>query len=347
MATAQQTAHAASSNYQLIFTGKGSAELRPGTPPPLQAGQLLLRTRVSLISPGTERAWFLGLSNTPGLYPQPAGYSNIGEVTAVAPGVQGWQIGERVASPTHHAAYIAADAAHCVPVPKELPDESAAFFNLGSIALQAIRKARIELGESVAVIGAGLVGLLAAQLARLTGALPAVSIDQEPSRLLFAQQVGIDATLPAGDSTLAMLSALTGQAGADVVIEATGHPQAILSAFALARPHGRVVLLGSTRGETENVNFYSDIHKKGLTVIGAHNATRPQVDSYPGWWTQVDDQRTVLRLLEGKRLLVEPLITHRFDWQVAPQAYELLKSWDLKALGMLLDWRDTRQGKAQ
>ncbi|HXF64735.1 MAG TPA: zinc-binding alcohol dehydrogenase [Caldilineaceae bacterium] len=327
-----------SENYRIIFTGPGVAELQAAPLPRPQDNELLIRTRVSLISPGTERAFFLGLPNTSRQYPQPSGYSNIGEVVAVGAQVQGWKPGDRVASAAHHAAYVTVEAAKCLHVPDALPDEPACFFNLTSIALQGIRKARVELGEAVAVVGAGLIGLLAVQLARLQGALPAVSIDQDPQRLEFADAIGVDAALVAGDDLAPRLAELCDGEGAAVVVEATGHPDAILTALTLARPFGRVVLLGSTRGETDHVNFYRDVHKKGLTLIGAHDSARPRLESTHGWWTQHDDRRIALQLLARRRLQVEPLITDRFAWQDALMAYETLQSWSHTALGLLLDW---------
>ncbi len=326
------------SNHQVVFVEQGIARLEPCPVPVPGPNQVLIRTRVSLISPGTERAWLLGLPNTPGIYPQRAGYSNIGQVVACGANVAGWQPGQRVASPAPHARLVAMDAARCIPVPDSLSDEEAVFFNLGAIATQGVRKARIELGEPVAVLGAGLIGLLAVQLSRLSGAIPAVIIDQIPQRLEFARQVGADANLVPGQDLEERLAALCDGSGAAAVIEATGSPQAILTALAIARPFGRVVLLGSTRGETDHVNFYRDVHKKGLSLIGAHDSTRPSHDSAPHWWTRQDDQRAALKLLAARRLQVLPLITHRFSWDEAEQAYALLTQWDLNALGILLKW---------
>ena len=76
----------------------------------------------------------------------------------------------------------------------------------------------------------------------------------------------------------------------------------------------------------------------GLTLIGAHDSARPQRESTHAFWTQVDDQRVALELLARGRLNVQPYITHRFPWQDAPAAYNILKSWDKSALGILLDW---------
>lgn len=330
-------------NHRVLFTEPGTAQVVQESVPAPGPHDLVVRTRVSLISPGTERAFFLGLPNTTQTYPQPAGYSNIGEVVAVGDAVIGLTPGDRVASAGHHAAFVVVPAAAAVPVPKGLADDRAAFFNLASIALQGVRKARVELGETVAVIGAGLIGLLALQLARLQGALPVVAIDQDTDRLAYARQSGADRLVPADDSWVESLADhlpdSPGHAPA-VVIEATGNPNVIVSAFAAARPLGRVVLLGSTRGTTDGVNFYRDIHRKGLTVIGAHNITRPDQDSYPGYWAEVDDQAVALQLLAHGRLTVEPYITHRFAWQDAPKAYELLRTWDRSALGMILKWTE-------
>ena len=75
-----------------------------------------------------------------------------------------------------------------------------------------------------------------------------------------------------------------------------------------------------------------------LTVIGAHNSTRPAHDSRPGWWTRLEDQQTARKLLALDRLVIHPLITHRFPWQQAPQSYDLLKQWNKDALGIVLRW---------
>jgi len=123
-----------------------------------------------------------------------------------------------------------------------------------------------------------------------------------------------------------------------VVIEATGHPEPVDTALHIARPGGRVVLLGSTRGANQ-VNFYREVHRKGLSVIGAHNSARPARESRPGVWTWAEDCRTVLALLRRGRLRVEPLITHRFPVGEAATAYKLLKEWDPGFLGVILQWK--------
>ena len=326
------------SNHRVLYVRPAAMELAAGEVPTPGPTQLLLKTRVSLISPGTERAFFLGLPNTTQQYPQPAGYSNVAEVVGMGSSVTGWEVGDRVATNGHHAAYTVAEVDICRRVPRDLPDDRAAFFNLTSIALQGVRKARIEIGEPVAVLGAGLIGLLAMQLARLQGGLPVISIDQDAGRLQLALRTGADAALPADEKLHATLADLCGGQGPAAVVEATGHPDAVPSAFACARPLGRVVLLGSTRGETEAVNFYRDVHKKGLTIIGAHNSVRPRRESSAGFWSEAEDQTVALELLALGRLTVAPYITHHFDWTQAGEAYALLQGWARTPLGMILDW---------
>src|SRR4051794_35559801 len=114
-------------NYQLFFTQPGTALLQARPIPVPGPTQLLVRTRTSLISPGTERAFFLSLPNTTQNYPPAAGYCNIGEVVAMGDQVMDWQVGERVANEGHHAAYIVVEAASAHRVPAGLSDEEAPF----------------------------------------------------------------------------------------------------------------------------------------------------------------------------------------------------------------------------
>ena len=124
-------------------------------------------------------------------------------------------------------------------------------------------KTRIELGESVAVLGAGLVGILAMRLAQLSGGVPVVGIDLEQRRLDLAKQVGADEVLVSDDSLQDKLRAKLGADGADVVIELTGAPNAVVTAFQLAATRGRVVLAGSTRGISRRGQLLSRCAQKG------------------------------------------------------------------------------------
>ena len=304
--------------------------------------EVLVATECSLISPGTERAFLLGLPNAQGRYPSYPGYSNVGVVIDKGRDVDGLAIGDRVVSSKGHTSHFAATPDSLLKVTQSgLSSEEGVFFNLCTIAMQGVRKAKIELGEATLVLGGGLIGLFGMQLAKLSGGLPVITADLSGNRLKLATRVGADYTLnPEADDFDEQLDRITGGKGVAVVIEATGHPPAVNTAFQLAAWHGRVVLLASTRGETERVNFYRDVHGKGLTVLGAHNSVRPRHDSSPNFWTLRDDWELSLQLIAHGRVIVAPLITHRMPGIQATEAYQLLMDWDPNLLGVVLNWED-------
>ncbi|MBI3912481.1 MAG: zinc-binding alcohol dehydrogenase [Armatimonadetes bacterium] len=323
---------------RVVWPEPGRVEMESFVPDPPAPDQILARARYTLISPGTERAWLLGLPNTPRHFPIYPGYSFIGVVEAVGEEVRSVQPGDLIAAPAPHAGAVLTRADEAVPLPAGIDLEAAAFFNLAAITLQGVRKARLEIGESVAVLGQGLVGQLAVRLARLGGACPVAALDLSPRRLAFSEGAADACLNPEAADFSDRLRALCTPDGPDVVIEATGRPEPVITALQMARPHGRVVLLASTRGVTDGVNFYTDVHCKGLQVIGAHTYARPARDSAPGWWTWRDDVTAFFRLVQTRRLDPRPLITDRIPAQYAPQAYHRLAQWDEKIMGVLFQW---------
>ncbi len=321
-----------------VVKAAGQVELEGFDPLPPQNGQVRLRALTTLISPGTERAFFLNLDNTDPTYPLYPGYSLVGLVEACGADVTNLQIGDRVVCPATHASHAVVDADRCLKAPDNLPDDEAAFFNLLAIAMQGTRKARIELGESVLVLGAGLIGILAMRLAQLSGGLPVIGIDLDAQRLALAKQIGADEIIVSDARLADNLYEILGSDGAHVVIEVTGAPHLVVTAFQLAAEKGRVILLGSTRGDTERVNFYRDVHRKGLQIIGGHEITRPLQENSPGYWTQINEQQVCLELLSRGRIQVAPLITHRYHWRDFPRAYAHLANWDKEAMGILIKW---------
>jgi len=327
------------SAQRVIVPEPGRAELQPFDPGAPGGGELGLAAEITLISPGTERAFMLNLPNTSGDFPRRVGYNFVGRISAIGAGVEGWQIGQRVVASAPHASAVVVRTERVVAVPDAVDSEQASFFNMLCIAMQGVRKARIELGEPVVVFGQGMVGQLALRLARLNGGLPVVGLDPSDVRRGMAAPAA-DAMLdPTADGFREALAALVGAHGPPVVIEATGAPQPIQTALEIAAPHGRVVLLGSTRGINEEVNFYRDVHRLGVQIIGAHANAVPRHESHPGYWTWRDNCHTALQLMARGRLSVADMITHRFPSASAAGAYEILGQWDPTLLGMILDWR--------
>lgn len=325
---------------RVIWPERATVDIETFELPNIKDDEILIATECTLISPGTERAFLLSLPNARGGYPSRPGYSNIGKVVEVGENVSGYTVGDRVASTHGHTSHFVTSPSRVLKIePSDAPSEELVFFNLSAIALQGVRKARIELGESTIVIGQGLIGSLALQLAKLSGAVPAIAADLTDSRLELSKDIGADFTLNPEDTDFSkQLTDATMGKGPTVVIEATGHPDAITTALDVAGWGARVVLLASTRGETPKVNFYRDVHKKGLILYGAHNSIRPRQESSPNFWTSEDDGRLMLSLIANGRFNVAPLISHRLAGHDAPKAYQLLMEWNPELLGVVLQW---------
>jgi len=315
----------------LMVTGRGRIEMVPRKLPELGDHGVLLKVLKSLVSPGTERAYILGLANTPDNYPIKSGYSAVSQVLETGPAVTAFRPGDRVAGfhSTHQSHDVQPDDS-LVQVPDAVDDEQAAFGALGLIAMQGVRKARLELGESCAVIGMGPVGQVALQIAAAAGAWPLLAIDKASNRLELAR-LCVACTTVVGCAGVPAASM-------DVVVDATGFPDAVPSALDMAAPNGRVVLLGSTRGDCR-INVYRDVHRKGLSLIGAHVNTVPAHDRSPGRWTRLDDLRIFYQLLERRKINLAPLITDRCDSADIIAVYERrILTWDPTAVGVIFNW---------
>ncbi len=327
---------------RVIWPDRAKVDIETFELPAIKDDEVLVATECTLISPGTERAFLLGLPNARGNYPSRPGYSNIGKVVEVGKNVSGYTVGDRVATTQGHTSHFAASPNRLLKAEtSDTPAEEMVFFNLSAIALQGVRKAQIELGEATLVLGQGLIGLLALQLSKLSGAIPVIAADLTDSRLELSKSIGADHILNPEDTDFSeRLAGATMGKGPTVVIEATGHPDAISTALTVAGWGARVVLLASTRGETPNVNFYRDVHKKGLILYGAHNSIRPRQESSPNFWTSEDDSRLMLSLIAQRRFIVAPMISHRVPGHDAPKAYQLLMEWNPGLLGVVLQWNN-------
>jgi 2-desacetyl-2-hydroxyethyl bacteriochlorophyllide A dehydrogenase len=298
-------------------------------------GQLLVETETTAISAGTEVANYRGIT----VYrpadsdwranPYRPGYSLAGTVRAVGPGVEGVAPGERVCGNGPHASAVLVDAARVVHVPPEVSADHAAMTTLCAIVMNAVRLAHLQLGESVAVVGAGLIGQLAVQFARLSGARPVVSVDPIEPRRRLALECGADAAFAPDE---------VGESF-DAVFEATGSPAAFNPALKLVRRQGRLVALGSTRGIVESFDLYGDLHLKGVTLIGAHMSTTPQHETPYNPWTESRNRALALRLIRDEELRLDRLVSHRVPASEGPAMYHRLATSREELFGVLLRWR--------
>lgn len=284
--------------------------------------QVQVEVKASVVSPGTERAFILSLENTDRNYPRILGYSVAGVVRKVGSDVKGFKEGDRVAGILAHRTIGNIEQHNLVHIPDEVTFEEAAFVRIGVISMQAVRKARVELGEGVLVFGLGLIGQVAMQLAKANGALPIIGIDVVQSKLELAKSNGCTYVFNAGLENLEQefRNANNGNLP-QVVIESTGFPKPIELSLQYAQNFGRVIILGSTRGSSE-INFYRDVHKKGLVIIGAHISTNPMLQSYTAHWSFRDNATCFLNLLKERRVNVTSLVSQKESFEKYNQIYK-------------------------
>ncbi len=326
---------------RIAFTGTRQAEWQnfelPEQPGP---HEVLVKTLWSAVSIGTETAIYAGARYP--RYPYLAGYAATATVLAVGSEVQGLVPGQVVACAGKHATHDLWDIRQhpVVVLPEGVAADQAALTRIATISINGVRLPRISLGESIAVLGAGLIGQFAAQLGQLSGGWPVALVDRLPNRLEIAKACGIALLLDVSNRDLVPAGRdATGGRGFDVVVEATGAAPVVAQALELAARYGRVVLLGSPRGRVE-IDPYANIHAPGVTVIGAHAATTPGAETVASRWTIRANFELVLDLLANGKLTVGPLISHRLPAADAVGVYEAIVTHPEEYLGVLFDWRD-------
>lgn len=267
--------------------------------------------------------------------PMPLGYSSAGVIVALGEGIEGFHIGQRVACAggnyAVHAEYNIIPRNLLTPIPANVDFESAAFTTLGAIALHGFRLAQSEIGESVAVIGLGLLGLLTLQIAAAAGCR-VLGIDLAPERVALASSLGLQAVLRTEAEAAA--EAFTQARGFDAVILCADTPSndPVELAGTIARLRGRVVAVGAV-GQTLPRKLY---YEKELTFVNSRSYGPGRYDpryeeegqDYPYAyvrWTEGRNFEAVLNLMAEGKLRVQPLITHRFPIEQAPQAYDLIR----------------------
>lgn len=286
--------------------------------------------------------------------PLPLGYCNVGVVVEVGKGVEGFTVGDRVISNGPHADVVKVSKNLCALIPDNVDDESAAFVVVASIGLQGIRLALPTLGESFVVTGAGLIGLLTIQLLKAHGCR-VLAIDFDQSKLELAKQFGAEVCNPARgeDPVAAGLTFSRGQGVDGVIITAsTSSSDPVIQAARMSRKRGRIVLVGVTGLELNRADFYEK--ELSFQVSCSYGPGRYDANyenkgqDYPlGFvrWTEQRNFVAVLDMMSSGKIDVKPLITHRFAFEDAPQAYDILTE-DKSGLGILLSYTSAPESRA-
>jgi len=272
------------------------------------------------------------------------GYSNAGEVLEVAPGVSEFKVGDRVACAgggyAVHAEVVRVPRNLVAKIPpptsarSEIDFDEAAFTTVGAVGLQGLRLANPQLGETVAVVGLGLIGLVVVQLARAAGCI-VIGMDIDERRCRLAEQLGCTASANEAEQMQSVVSAVTNGKGADAVLitASTKSNEPINLAGGIARDRGRVVAVGAVGLEIPRKAFY----EKELSVYVSRSYGPGRYDpeyeqfghDYPvGYvrWTENRNMQAFLQLLAEGRINVRELITHRYPIEQASQAYDLMSA---------------------
>lgn len=278
--------------------------------------------------------------------PLALGYCNVGVIHEIGHGVDGLKVGDRVVSNGPHADVVKVPKNLCAKIPDQVSDEAAAFAVVASIGLQGIRLAEPTLGECFVVTGAGLIGILTIQMLRANGCR-VLAIDFDQSKLELAKQFGAEVCNPGrGEDPVATGLAFSRGLGIDGVIitASTKVSDPVTQAARMSRKRGRIILVGVTGLELNRADFYEK--ELSFQVSCSYGPGRYDAEyedkghDYPlGFvrWTEQRNFVAVLDMLAAGTLNVDPLITHRFDFEDAPQAYNVLTE-DQAGLGILLKY---------
>lgn len=329
---------------QILFTDVHKAELLQVDVPDVKENEVLTQMEYTVVSGGTERANLMGSQNAGGQkFPKKLGYCGVGRVIKTGSAVTSVAAGDRVlVYHGYHAKYNVRPEADITKVENEsISSLDAAFVIIASMGLGGVRKLEIELGESAMVMGLGLLGVFAVQFCRLSGAYPVIVADLNPARRELALKLGADYAFdPAEPDFAEQVKAVVGGKGVRATVEVTGVSAAMQQALACASRMGRISLLGCTRVSDCAVDYYRQVHRPGVTLIGAHNLVRPKVESYPHHWTHQDDCKAILDLIAAGRIQVAPIVSRVVSPVDAPEIYNQLCDDPAFPMGTVFDWSD-------
>lgn len=319
-------------NKVIMFTAPGVAEYLDTSMPAVCDDKVLVKLEVSSVSSGTERANVIGdteigTGKNPEVpqFPRILGYSSAGIVTAVGDKVTSVKVGDRVAvSWSQHRRFVSVPEAQVYKLQDSIPSSAGALVHISIFPLAAIRKCRLEIGESAMVMGLGILGLIAVKLLRAAGAAPIIAVDFDAERRSKAIEYGADYAFdPREDGFFDKVKSIT-NGGVKAAIEVTGNDRALDTTLDCMAKFGRIALLGCTRHSSFAIDYYKKVHGRGITLVGAHTEARPRCESSNGWWTQRDDALAIIKLLELGRLDLSSMVEDVRLPEEAPEVYTRL-----------------------
>ncbi len=324
----------------------------------LQPNEVWVETRISALKIGTDRGNYEGAEQVPGApgFPRWVGDSNLGIVRGIGRAVTRVKVGDRIVTRApHQSAYVMKESESMVKVPDNVHDEDAVYAHLYALSALCFHKANFRPGETVAVVGLGVLGLGAIALAPFFGAR-VVGIGNSPVRLEMATKMGAHDVFLSSDPDLqAKLDTFSRGQGIDLVILTANPWPAYRTAVEIVRNNGRVSIVSLLgRGEKEldfNPLAMQLFYNKGISLIAVSGTAgylypaagkQPmQVDDHFAW-DRMADHVVSLMAASDNRPYLEPkrLVTHHFHYSEIVQAYEMAFHREKEMLGVIFNWQD-------
>ena len=305
-------------------------------------GQILVRVSRSQVSAGSEAVVLLAASPER----RPLGYTLVGTVMASGPGAA-YGEGDRVLAFGGHGSHWLigqedqdelSGAHQRIDYDAEaLSDDQATFAVLGDVALLGIRRAELQIDESAAIFGQGVVGQLTTALCRVSGAHPIIAVDLDDARLELARASGATHTVNATkDDPVAAVQEIT-SGGAQCVFHATPDPNVLIPAMQAAGDRGKVMLVGSPPGTVE-IGLQVELLRNELDIRGVYGSGLED-NAHPRYpWTRRRNRRAIMRLIAEGTLQVDPLISHVARPEDAPSLYRQMLEGTAGWMSILFDW---------
>ncbi len=328
---------------RLIITAPRQAEFEEVAMPLCPPDGLLVQARVTAISTGTEiRVYRLTAvdaagkflhANVPFILPTENGYSMVADILEVGAEVTSFVVGERVFVPASHRHVAAISAALAIKLPENLGDEQAVFLSILEVAHLALRRGNPTPGETVAIIGLGVIGLSALVYCKAFG-FRTIAIDKDADRLEIARRMGADLAIsPDEPDFLPQVQIACDGYGADLVIEAASVWPAIQLGMEVAGKGAKIVVV-ARHTDLPNFSPVGDPYlQKDLTLMVTYG--------HPPAGQRWDRQRSfalTLDLLAKGQMNIEPMITHRAPWFDLPTLYQRLDQGERTMVGIVVDW---------
>lgn len=310
---------------------------------PRHPGDVVLKTLYTVVSAGTESALYRGTESWAD-HPIKPGYGAVGKVIALGDQATGFDIGDLVFTYGNHARYVRAKRM-MLKVPRGVEPKLAVIARMAQVSFTSLRVSEATLGDTVAVIGLGLVGNIAAQLFTLAGCT-VIGIDVMTSRLELAQRCGVEHAVNAAEEDVVQrVKEVTNGRMCASVVEASGIPDQALTAARLAGKKGEVILLGSPRGQSrmDPVDLLNEVHLWGqgcVTFKGAHEWRLPDKVSPKGEYKHSIEGNlvTYFDLVRRAKLNIDPLISHVAKPEDCGDIYAQLHRKNEEFMGVLFDW---------